>query len=542
MAAVRKVFPLVMLTFFAALVAGFWLASRSMFDQLGGASSPAPADAGFPSVSRQPLKQGAVSGRVAVVEDEAALKAGALEKQRVLKFADEESLRRFLARPDDGIRVLGVVPALGAVRVAFDDLTSLAAWLSEDHEEMMVFPVAIPLLTEGMVQPDALEVGDRLLKLLGVDAASVNWGTGVKVAILDTGVVPGEGLGRVSQLIELVPSSSDLAAHNGHGTAVASMVVGRDPRAPGVAPAAEIISIRVANDEGWSDSFLLAQGIVEATNAGARLINISLGGFGDSQVLRDAVDYALGRGALVIASVGNNGLDRVQYPAAIPGVIGVGAVDAAGRHLMFSNSGEQVDVAAPGWGINSTWTDGNAVRVSGTSFSAPVVTGALAAIMSGGAGESLDARRAWELMSSYLNDAGAEGADVEYGAGMPDLGRVLQRDLAGIHDAAVASLNWLAPDARNPYGQLEVLVQNRGTERLLNTALSIDSGGVVQQVNLTALDVGAVQTVRVPVSKDFRGLGEAYQVSSSVMLSGGEIDTRPFNDRMDRVFMDSGTP
>jgi subtilisin family serine protease len=272
----------------------------------------------------------------------------------------------------------------------------------------------------------------------------------------------------------------------------------------------------------------LAEGIVRAVDAGAKIINISMGSFGDSGIMRDAVAYANERGVLMVAAVGNNGIERVTYPAAYDSVIAVGAVDATGMHMEFSNFGSAVDLVAPGYGVNAAWSGDEAVRVSGTSFSAPIVTGAVAALMSE---KSLSARQAYELLMANLNDGGAAGSDAQYGGGMPDVGRALSRDQPGIYDAAIASHRVLAADPSNPNGQVEVVVQNRGTEPVVNTSVKVSVGGVVSTSNLTMLAPNAVATVRVPVRENWRESGEGLRIESSASLSGGMIDSKPSNDR-----------
>ena len=251
------------------------------------------------------------------------------------------------------------------------------------------------------------------------------------------------------------------------------MIIGQNPMTPGVAPGAKILSIRIANDLGQSDSFLLAQGIIAAVDGGAGLINISMGSVGDNALVRKAIEYAQAAGAVIFAAAGNNGSERVSYPAANDGVIAVGAVDALGNHLDFSNTGKQVAISAPGFGVNAAWTGDQAASVSGTSFSAPIVLATVAAVKSWPGNESLSMRQAVDLVFSYLNDGGAAGADVELGGGMPDLSRILNRKTPGIYDAAVASQRVLVSSTGNSSGVLEVLVQNRGTETLINTGVQI---------------------------------------------------------------------
>ena len=309
------------------------------------------------------------------------------------------------------------------------------------------------------------------------------------------------------------------------------MILGDNALTPGVAPSATVMSIRIADDNGTSDSFLLAKGIVAAADAGVQLINISFGSEGDSLVVRNAISYATDKGILIVAAAGNNGTDQVSYPAANAGVIAVGAVDALGNHLDFSNSGSTVALAAPGYGLNAAWTGDQAVSVSGTSFSAPIVVGSIAAIMTAASDKTLTAAQAYQLLVSYLNDGGAPGPDPQFGAGMPDIGRVLNSSTPGIYDAAVASTRLLPADAGNPYGQAEVLIQNRGTETLINTAVKVSAGGPMVTVNITSLAPNAVTTVRVPLSQ----AADTYTttgltVNAQVSLSGGLQDAKPSNN------------
>ena len=88
----------------------------------------------------------------------------------------------------------------------------------------------------------------------------------------------------------------------------------------------------------------MAEGIVQAVDRGAKVINLSLGGTGESKVLKNAVDYAQSNGALVVAAVGNEGVGEVSYPAKFDHVIGVTSVDANGRQSSFANYGEGVDI------------------------------------------------------------------------------------------------------------------------------------------------------------------------------------------------------
>jgi hypothetical protein len=469
--------------------------------------------------------------------DVEASAAGALRNQRVLVFKDLAALEAFLKRAGDKVSVMGRLDALNALRIGFSNYDDLAAVLNGDEQASMVFPVDIPESAGGSVQEGAVALGAGLLEWLGITGDNSTWGAGVRIAILDTGVLSSPAFLNKIVSFNLVDLPSDPSKQNGHGTAVASMIIGQNALTPGVAPGSEIYSFRIANDLGQSDSYLVAQGIVAAVDAGADLINISLGGFGDSLVVRNAIDYASARGTLIVAAAGNNGTDQVAYPAANQGVIAVGAVDKLGNHLEFSNTGSKVDISAPGYGVNAAWTNNQAMSVSGTSFSSPIVAGVFAAVKSFPGNQNLTMRQTVDVVNSYLNDGGAAGKDPALGAGMPDLARVIQGKTPGIHDAAVASQRQLAPSSQYPNGQIEVLVQNRGTEPLVNTSVEISSPSGIVRANVTSLDVGQVRVITVPVSSSS---ATSLQFESRVTLSGGIRDVKPANDRSRITYVPAG--
>ncbi|MEO7100197.1 MAG: S8 family serine peptidase [Luteolibacter sp.] len=525
--------------FVIAAIFGYWLASS--------AAPPRAARKELPKISAKPkpaviadeamprFKRGE-RGPVFKLDEEAS-KAGALPGQRVLVFNDKSALEDFLKRAGDRIKMMGRLDALNALRIGFLNYDDLADLLAGDEEASFVFPVDVPTNGEGRAQAGAVEMGKGLLEWLGINEDNSTWGTGVRIAILDTGVVASSAFNTQISSINLLPLPTDLSTQNGHGTAVASMISGVNSLTPGVAPGASVLSIRIANDLGQSDSFLLAQGIVAAVDAGVSIINISMGSAGDSLLVRNAIEYARAAGSLIIAATGNNGTDHVSYPAANSGVLGIGAVDALGNHLDFSNTGSQVAASAPGFGINAAWLADQAASVSGTSFSAPIIAGAIAAIMTQSGVKNITAQQAANLLFSYLNDGGEAGPDNEYGAGMPDIGRVLSRNTRGIYDAAVASQRIVGPTPSTPNGQIEVLVQNRGTETLINTAVDVSTPSGTVTANITSLAPNAVKTIRVPINSRNPN---SLRYDSRVRLSGGVRDSKPSNDRRIAQYVPGG--
>ncbi|MEI6178232.1 MAG: S8 family serine peptidase [Verrucomicrobiota bacterium] len=523
-----------MLTLAFALVAvlGYWLAGKTRPREVSRGGQPVEVFRGPANGVDDSIPKFRHGGRDSVkrgVSD--AENAGALEGQRIVVFKDRAALEDFLKQSGPGIRLLGRLDSLNALRIGFSDYDELLAMMDGSEEKSFVFPVYTPAPKDGSVQDGAVAMGNNLLNWLGVSGDNSSWGKGVRIAVLDTGVTANSTFNTGINMINLVGLPSDPSAQNGHGTAVASMIIGNDSLAPGVAPSTDILSVRIADDNGLSDSFLLAKGIVAAVDAGVSLINISMGSFGDSGIVRNAIEYANERGVLIFAAAGNNGTQELTYPASNTGVIAVGAVDAMGNHLDFSNSGTSVAISAPGYGVNAAWSGDEFASVTGTSFSTPIVAGSVAAIMSQSGKVDLTAAQAWQLLTTYLNDGGAAGADAQLGAGMPDIGRVQTGNTPGVYDAAVASTRILPPDAGNPYGQVEILVQNRGTETLINAGVRVSTGAGVVSSNINSLAANAVTTVRVPITRPPTAGVSTMKVDAQVVLSGGVQDAKPSNDR-----------
>ncbi|MGW7690568.1 type VII secretion-associated serine protease mycosin [Streptomyces asiaticus] len=174
----------------------------------------------------------------------------------------------------------------------------------------------------------------------------------------------------------------------GHGTKAAGIIAARPGEGTGfvgLAPEAKIIPLQQNDDQGRGTPQTLAQAIKRAVSEGARVINISQDtkGARPSTVLEEAVAYAIDHNVVVVASAGNDGADgksKNTYPASYPGVLAVAASDRNNERAIFSQSGDFVDVAAPGVDIVSTVPKGGQCVDNGTSFSAPYVAGVAALI------------------------------------------------------------------------------------------------------------------------------------------------------------------
>lgn len=481
----------------------------------------------------------ALSGADASAEARAALIAKLRERlnrrhvrgdEAVLTFKDAAAYREFLARAGAaGLTVLGRIDGLLAVRVRIADydafvgelVNNSGAYAAVTSNAILAAP-APP--TEDRSARSAVPVGDNLLDVLGVRAAEAEWGKGVTIAVLDGGVVPDTTFGTRLRYLDIGYGVSGLGEDAAHGTSVAALAAGAAGDARGVAPSASVLSVRVTGPDGLSDTFSVAQGIFAAVDAGAQIINISLGGYATSSVLGEAVDYALAAGVAVVASSGNDQAAQLVWPAAYAGVVSVGAVDALGTQALFSNSGSGLQLTAPGYAIRTASTGGDRVLFSGTSASAPVVSGALAALLSESPG--LGAIEAADILATYSNDGGVAGVDADYGRGTVNLGWALDRENAARADAAISSQ---AYDASA--GTVSVVVQNRGAQTLDGFAVEVTAAGVSSKVSVPELAAGRSTTLSVPVDSARLAGSDALIVTSRLVTPGGFADQDTANNQ-----------
>jgi subtilisin family serine protease len=341
-----------------------------------------------------------------------------------------------------------------------------------------------------------------------------NTGAATVVAVLDTGVdrdhpdlAPNLVAGR-----DIVNADADPSDDNGHGTGVAGVVgaaTGNGAGVAGVAWNASIMPVKVLGADGTGFDADIASGITWATNNGADIINLSLGGFGSSTALDQAVDYALAHDVVVVAASGNQAAGVPSFPAAIPGVIAVTATDAQGQFAWFSNHGPWITLAAPGVSVVTTaLTPGPSMAtaaVTGTSYSSPIVAGVAALLRERHPAWGWN-RVAYELVRT-ARDAGPEGADDAYGFGIVDAAAALD---VGSH-GTVAAPN-LAGDASDlPPSPRVIPVGTAVTEGL---RLEFDQDWFAFEVPATA---GAQITVTPPA---FGGGNRAAEMDPVVELYG----------------------
>ena len=249
---------------------------------------------------------------------------------------------------------------------------------------------------------------------------------GVVIAVLDTGINAAHPdlTGRVITGYNFVASSTNTTDDNGHGTRVAGIIGAASNNGVGIAGATwsnPLLPVKVMDSTGSGTHSNIAKGLVYAVDQGARVINLSVGGTTGSSTLKSGIDYAVGKGSVAIASAGNSNT-AVEYPAAYANVIAVGAVDSYDVKASYSCYGPELDVTAPG-SVMSTLINGTYGSGSGTSFSAPFVSGLAGLLMS--AKPTLTPSEVKQYIQNGADDLGAGGIDPLYGYGRINMGRSL---------------------------------------------------------------------------------------------------------------------
>lgn len=261
-----------------------------------------------------------------------------------------------------------------------------------------------------------------------VEAWTVTTGTGIKVAVLDSGVAldnPDITPKVVARVNYTTSRSND--DNYGHGTHVAGIVAATANNGIGVAgvcPGCTILAGKILSDTGAGSSSGLANGINWAVKNGAQVINMSLA-VGASATLETAVNNAWNAGVVLVAAAGNGGNTSMNYPAAYPNVIAVGATDNKDNKASFSTYGTWVDVAAPGVSVYSTFPNHRFTLAreynrsqgydigSGTSMASPIVAAVAALARSANPGGTNSDIRA--KVESTTDSVGPIGTDWAHG-------------------------------------------------------------------------------------------------------------------------------
>ena len=267
----------------------------------------------------------------------------------------------------------------------------------------------------------------------------------IVIAVVDSGINAAhpEFAGRLVPGYNFIDEDNpdDLNDESGHGTHVAGILAAALDNGQGVAgvcPNCRLMPIKVLNENNIGSWSQLAQGIIFAVDNGAHILNLSLGTPVSSDTLTYAIEYAIERGVVVIASAGNNASDAPFFPAALRGVIGVGATTQEGERWAKSNFGDFIDLVAPGQVIYSTFNDlDNAyygyTYMNGTSMATPFVSGIAGLLLS--IAPELDADEVLAALILGAEDLGPTGRDADFGFGRVNAMGALKAPVGGLVDA-----------------------------------------------------------------------------------------------------------
>ncbi|MEU8815619.1 type VII secretion-associated serine protease mycosin [Actinoplanes sp. NPDC048796] len=290
---------------------------------------------------------------------------------------------------------------------------------------------------------DSFRIDQWYLKTLNIsEAHAISKGAGISVAVIDTGVYPHVDLRRnLLPGVNLASGGGDgRKDQDGHGTGMAGIIAahGRgDDGVLGIAPSAKVLPIKITNRGSSMPAATMTKGVEWAMRNDAKVINISAEtspAFG----LADAVSVAISNDIVVVAGAGNKSKQAIMaYPAAIDGVLTVGAVDRRGKYASFSITGRRVQICAPGDEITTTQTQGKYVDTSGTSAATAVASGAAALVRA--KFPQISAEEVVHRITATADDIGAPGRDDECGYGRLNIVKALTADVPPLGGQTPAS-------------------------------------------------------------------------------------------------------
>ena len=382
-----------------------------------------------------------------------------------------------------------VVDALQLRRLLADDALE---WYEEDA------PVALSeadAALDGVLSP---WYADDMwhLDMIGAAAAYEQGatGAGVRVGVLDSGIAPHAAFAdHLAEGWNYIDGSADAGDDLGHGTSVAGLIAGRSAEGfIGVAPEVTLVPLKCFKQKSTRISNVINGIYGGVDDFGCNILNLSLGFPENSAALREAIDYAEGKGVLVVASAGNGGSGALSYPSAYDSVLGVGEANSDGSVSLRSNHHKGVYMLAPGEKLTTTYYKGGYTEATGTSFSVPLVVGAAAALWS--ARPELTARDLMELLGQTATDGGDPGYDEYYGWG-----------ILNVRAALAAVKTWTPTAAEGVFLTLVgegAAAWNKTTAPLDAYLLAAEYDGDVQRtVSVTALHLAPGERAVTPVPR-----------------------------------------
>ena len=328
-----------------------------------------------------------------------------------------------------GVREDGELPATGVLVLSLPEQADEAGFANALAARPDVeFAELDRVMKPAQVTPNDPWFGSWEWYLTKINAPAA-WSTttgdkSIIIAILDTGV-DGTHPDLQSKMVpgwNIYNNNSDTSDVFGHGTVVAGTAAAASNNSQGVASIAwncPIMPVRVSAPDGYATYSAMANGLIWAADHGARVANLSYMA-STSSTVTSAASYFQSKGGIVAMSAGNEAF--FDTAADNPYVLTVGATDANDVITAWSNTGNNIDLTAPGT-VFSTFAGGTYNSASGTSVSSPVVAAAAALVLS--VNPSLNGSQVQNILKQSADDLGPSGWDVSYGWGRVNVGRAV---------------------------------------------------------------------------------------------------------------------
>ncbi len=351
--------------------------------------------------------------------------------------ATQDVLVTFYQPP--GPNEINLIQSLGGtVKTVYHLVPTIAATMPADKLDQLRRDPRVKMVTPDTVLPANPDAGIKAGLQAGILSQTLPWGvdridaemvhptnkgTGVKVAILDSGIDLDHPDLAVAGNVTFVPGTSSGDDDNGHGTMVAGIVGALDNAIGviGVAPEASLYAVKVLDQYGNGQMSVILSGIQWAVDNQMKVMYIGCGGLLSwPETLVDALTAAYNSGIVIISGAGNGGTpdgqgDNIWCPARLASVIAVGATDQTNARWASSSTGWDLELMGPGVDIYTTAMGGGYGYMTGTSASSAHAAGAAALLIRSGLTNGVDVRY---RMRNSAQDLGAAGWDTQYGNGM----------------------------------------------------------------------------------------------------------------------------
>lgn len=450
---------------------------------------------------------------------------------RFSKNVTKEEIERF--HKEKGTQTLKSYEKISVHRLKIPETETVWEFVekhSMDVKQAYIEPVFLASQQAVMVNDPSFK-SQWAIPLMQVDKAwEINSGSpDMIVAVIDTGIdISHPDLkNKVISGVDIVNGNSAVMDDNGHGTYVSGIIAAEANNSIGVAGISwksRLMPVKVLTASGEGSYSDLIEGIIYAVDHGARIQNLSLGGYSYSQFLGDAVQYAHSNRAVIVAAGGNENTVEQLYPAAYPNVIAVSATDPSDQRWPLSNYGSYIRLSAPGVGILSTQKGNSYGEATGTSVSTAHVSGVAALILS--KNPDFSNTQVENILYQTADDLGDKGWDSYFGFGRVNALKAIEMGGIEVHDVAIADIK-ISPETfkAGEATKIIVTVENQGTfaEKNLSVKVSVNGEPVEEVMEITTIkqsDSIDINFAWMPVS----GANELVEIMAQIEEIENEIE------------------